>query len=242
VIERPADLTADWLTAAIGAGDVNGYPARIVSITTNAANTSAVVTSVPQQWACNNTPAEGLLVKTISLVGAAAEVEAVLTLARPDRTAYAAYSQELPAVYVTGAACELWAYTGDAPYTGAPAQRISGSIVDDKSGNTPNLEAQGVFVIIGKANWNWVCATTLRMLLRFARTITTPHCERSSSQLACAESPQEITTAWSMSTMPLRNVSWTSGVAAKTSTMSLSNLIFLILAWFVTCAAKEVAA
>jgi len=31
-----------------------------------------------------------------------------------------------------------------------PAQRISGYLVDDKSGNTPNLEAQGVFVIIGK--------------------------------------------------------------------------------------------
>lgn len=108
----------------IGAGDVNGFAARILSIATDAANTTAVVTSVPQQWACNNTPAEGILVKTISLVGAAAEVSAVLTLDRPDRTAYAAYGQELPAVYVTGAACELWAYTGDAPYSGAPAERF----------------------------------------------------------------------------------------------------------------------
>ena len=108
----------------IGAGDLYGNAARILSIQTNAANTSAIVTSIPQQWACNNTPAEGTLVKTLTLVGAAAEVTAVLTLNRPDHTPYPPFQQELPAVYVTGAACELWAYVGDAPYTGAPAQRF----------------------------------------------------------------------------------------------------------------------
>ena len=32
-----------------------------------------------------------------------------------------------------------------------PAQRISGYLVDDVSGNTPELEAQGIFVILAKA-------------------------------------------------------------------------------------------
>ena len=32
-----------------------------------------------------------------------------------------------------------------------PAQRIAGYLIDDKSGNTPELEAQGIFVIIAKA-------------------------------------------------------------------------------------------
>jgi hypothetical protein len=31
-----------------------------------------------------------------------------------------------------------------------PAQRINGYLIDDKSGNTPTLEAQGIFVIIVK--------------------------------------------------------------------------------------------
>jgi hypothetical protein len=31
-----------------------------------------------------------------------------------------------------------------------PAQRINGYIIDDKSGNTPNTEAQGIFVVIAK--------------------------------------------------------------------------------------------
>lgn len=31
-----------------------------------------------------------------------------------------------------------------------PAQRIAGYLIDDKSGNTDDLEAQGIFVVIGK--------------------------------------------------------------------------------------------
>jgi hypothetical protein len=31
-----------------------------------------------------------------------------------------------------------------------PAQRISGYLLDDKSGNTPDLEAKGIFVLIAK--------------------------------------------------------------------------------------------
>jgi hypothetical protein len=120
----PPNPYSDFPYNPIGAGDEYGNPARILSITVGAGNTSAVVTTIPQQWACNNTPAEGTLVKTITLVGYTAEVSAVLSLDRPDHTPYVAYSQELPAVYVTGAACELWAYVGDAPYSAAPAQQF----------------------------------------------------------------------------------------------------------------------
>jgi hypothetical protein len=108
----------------IGAGDYFGHPARLVSVAVAPDNASAVVTSVPAQWACDDVPAEGTLVKTITLVGAAAEVATSLALARPDTTVYPPFQQELPAVYVTGELCALWAYTGDAPFTGAPATQL----------------------------------------------------------------------------------------------------------------------
>lgn len=108
----------------IGAGDYYGNPARILSINVSSDNTSAIVTSIPAQWACNNTPAEGILVKTITLVGNVAEVSAVLTLNRPDRTIYPPFQQELPAVYVTGSLCSLWAYTGNNPYTNDTATQL----------------------------------------------------------------------------------------------------------------------
>jgi hypothetical protein len=120
----PPNPYADFPYNPIGAGDEYGNAARILSIVTSTDNTSAVVTSIPQQWACNNTPAEGVLVKTISLAGPAVEVRAVFTLDRPDHTAYPPFGQELPAVYVTGELCELWAYVGDAPWTSAPPQEF----------------------------------------------------------------------------------------------------------------------
>jgi hypothetical protein len=108
----------------IGAGDYYGNPAQLLSVVLNADNTSATVTSIPAQWACNRTPAEGVLVKRISLVGNAAEVATSLQLDRPDKSFYGVFSQELPAVYVTGALCELWSYVGDAPYTNDTATQF----------------------------------------------------------------------------------------------------------------------
>jgi hypothetical protein len=59
--------------------------------------------------------------------------------------------QPLTADFKDSAVGEVTAFLSDLLSANNPAaQRISGFIVDDKSGNTPNLEAQGVFVIIVK--------------------------------------------------------------------------------------------
>lgn len=60
-----------------------------------------------------------------TLKGSSALVRNRLTSTRPDQGSHPPTPQELPALSTTGTAYRLFTYDGRAPYTGAPARRIS---------------------------------------------------------------------------------------------------------------------
>ena len=90
-----------------------------MNVTVAPDNTSAVVWTLPLQWACDNVPCDCTFEQRIQLRGAAVEVQLTMHTARADTTVYPATTQELPAVYVTGDYCHLWTFNGSAPFTGA---------------------------------------------------------------------------------------------------------------------------
>ena len=85
-----------------GAGDVKHHAGQILSITNT--STTAVVTSIPLQWACDNVPCECTFTTNVTLAPDAAvvNVEATLNNNRSDTTDYGAKGQELPATYSIG--------------------------------------------------------------------------------------------------------------------------------------------
>ena len=82
------------------------------------------VKTVPMQWPLNNVPGECEVESWLTLEGAVARVRCRLTNRRADTTQYPARSQELPAVYTIGTLWKLMTYTGAAPFTNAPLERI----------------------------------------------------------------------------------------------------------------------
>ena len=117
---EPGGWGQPWPWNPIGSGDVYLHAAPIINVTIAPDNTSAVVWTLPLQWACDNVPCDCTFEQEIQLSGSAVEVKLTMHTARVDQTRYPATTQELPAVYVTGDYCRLWTYNGSAPFTGGP--------------------------------------------------------------------------------------------------------------------------
>ena len=118
---EPGGWGRPWPWNPIGAGDVYLHAAPIINLTVAPDGASAVVWTVPYQWACDTVPCDCLFEQRISLVGNAVEVRFTLHTDRADKTFYPGQTQELPAVYIIGDYCHLWTYNGSAPFTGDAA-------------------------------------------------------------------------------------------------------------------------
>lgn len=106
----------------IQSGDVGGNPSRVLEHRND--GRTLFVKCVPMQWPHSGVPGECTYEWTLSLAGPTVTVQARLRNARPDATQYPAKSQELPAVYTNGVWYRLFSYTGDAPFTQQPVERI----------------------------------------------------------------------------------------------------------------------
>ncbi len=109
-----------------GAGDRNGNPSLVVAHTNDGA--TIYVRSIPRIWTCDDVACECTFEQWITLDGNAVHVRNRLTNSRSDRTQYAAFPQELPAVYTTGKLHRLFTYSGAEPYTGAPPSQIMATL------------------------------------------------------------------------------------------------------------------
>ena len=110
----------NWPWNPIGAGDVAGHSGEVLSIQEDPTKTSLYVRSRPLQWACDKVPCECVFEKWIRLDGTAVVVDARLSNARSDHTAYSVHNQELPAVYTVGTLYRLFSYNGTEPFTDGP--------------------------------------------------------------------------------------------------------------------------
>jgi len=106
----------------IQAGDDYGNGSKVVEFTQK--NTTLYVKCIPMQWPLNNVPGECTYECWIDLKENTVQVRCRLNNARSDTTRYAGRHQELPAVYTNGEYYRLMTYSGDKPFTGAPAARI----------------------------------------------------------------------------------------------------------------------
>lgn len=79
------------------------------------------VRCIPMQWPHINVPGDCIFEVTYRLIGTnAIEMTARIINSRSDKTQYPAKHQEMPALYTNGPWYKLIAYTGSAPFTGAP--------------------------------------------------------------------------------------------------------------------------
>ncbi len=122
---NPAPPWTNFPWNPIGAGDTYGNPAPVLEQSND--GTTIYTKTAPLQWALNNVACECVSEQWITLEGNAVRVRNRLTNSRTDRTQYHAYGQELPAVYTNGTFWRLFAYAGDAPYTGGSLTQLSAS-------------------------------------------------------------------------------------------------------------------
>ncbi|HLK60032.1 MAG TPA: hypothetical protein VKU00_25960 [Chthonomonadaceae bacterium] len=112
----------NWPWNPIGTGDVYGHASQVLTCTND--GKTLYVKSIPLQWALDNVPGECTFETWITLSANTAHVRNRLVNHRSDRTPYAAFDQELPAVYTVGKLYRLFTYDGSKPFTGQPARRI----------------------------------------------------------------------------------------------------------------------
>lgn len=79
----------------------------------------------PMHWPLDNVPGECTFESWIKLDGDRVRVRGRLNNARPETTWFGAAGQELPAVYTNGVYYRLMTYTGEQPFTGGAAERIT---------------------------------------------------------------------------------------------------------------------
>jgi hypothetical protein len=114
---EPGGWGQPWPWNPIGSGDVYLHASPVLNLTISPDNTSAIVWTLPYQWACDHVPCDCLFEQHITLNGLAVEVALTLHTNRNDTTFYSARTQELPAVYITGDYCNLFTYNGSSPFT-----------------------------------------------------------------------------------------------------------------------------
>ncbi|WP_422931578.1 hypothetical protein [Singulisphaera sp. PoT] len=112
----------NWPWNPIGSGDVYGNSSKVKEFTND--GKTLHITTIPMQWALKNVPGECTFETTITLEGPAARVHCRLNNHRPDKTAYPASNQELPAVYTIGKLYRLFTYDGTEPFTNAPLRLV----------------------------------------------------------------------------------------------------------------------
>ncbi|MFM8495387.1 MAG: beta strand repeat-containing protein [Planctomycetia bacterium] len=105
-----------WGWNPVQAGDAYGNASRVVASST----TGGVLytKTIPKQWALQNVDSECTMEQWITISGSVATVRNRLTNARSDTTSYAAFTQELPAMYTRGTLTQLKTYAGTQPFTG----------------------------------------------------------------------------------------------------------------------------
>lgn len=121
---EPAPPWTNFPWNPIGAGDRYGNVATVLEHANDGAR--IYTKTAPLQWALRAEPAECVFEQWIELEGSAVRGRNRLTNDRSDRTAYRAYTQELPAVYTSTPYTRLLTYDGDAPYTNAPLSEQTG--------------------------------------------------------------------------------------------------------------------
>jgi len=114
---EPGGWNQPWPWNPIGSGDVYLHASPVLNLTISSDNTSAIVWTLPYQWACDHVPCDCLFEQHIFLSNNAVEVSLTLHTNRNDTTFYPARTQELPAVYVTGDYCNLYTYNGSSPFS-----------------------------------------------------------------------------------------------------------------------------
>ncbi len=85
---------------------------------------SIYVKTLPLQWPLNHVPGDCTFESWLRLEGTVVTVRARLNNARLDKTQYPARLQELPATYANAPYHRVVSYTGDLPFTGAPAREV----------------------------------------------------------------------------------------------------------------------
>lgn len=112
-----------WPWNPISSGDAFGHSSTVMVL--NQTDTTLYVKARPLQWALDNVPCNCTFETFISLDANGAYVRNRLLNFRGDTTHYGPMSQELPAVYTIGVLSHLWAYTGDAPWSGDAISEVS---------------------------------------------------------------------------------------------------------------------
>ena len=99
----------------IQTGDVFGHPSRVLDHRND--GRELYVKCVPMHWPLENVPGECVFETWTTLDGPTVTMRFRATNARPDKTAYAARMQELPAVYVISRLHRFMSYVGERPFT-----------------------------------------------------------------------------------------------------------------------------
>lgn len=106
----------------IQAGDDFKHASRVLDHRND--GRSIYVKTLPLQWPLNNVPGDCTFESWLRLDGPVVTVRARLNNARLDKTQYPARLQELPAVYANAPYHRVVSYTGDRPFSGAPARAV----------------------------------------------------------------------------------------------------------------------
>jgi hypothetical protein len=118
--EKPHEVWAKLGWNPIQSGSVGKVKSRTIACEQPDPLTLRV-RCIPMQWPHTNVPGDCIFEVTYRLVGAnAIEMTARIINSRSDKTQYPAKHQEMPALYTNGPWYKLIAYTGNAPFTGAP--------------------------------------------------------------------------------------------------------------------------
>lgn len=99
----------------IQVGDYYHNPSQVVSI--DVQSNQLYAKTIPYQFALNKVPGEATIEHWIRLEGSVVKVHAKITMARSDRTQYAARQQEFPCMYLNGDYHNIMYYKDGQPFT-----------------------------------------------------------------------------------------------------------------------------
>lgn len=134
----------------IQTGDVFGHPSRVLDHRND--GRELYVKCVPMHWPLENVPGECVYESWTTLDGPTVTMRFRATNARPDKTAYAARMQELPAVYVISRLHRFMSYVGERPFTGGGLTHLDNDFRKPWPW-TRRIGAEGWAALVGDDDW-----------------------------------------------------------------------------------------
>ncbi len=134
----------------IQTGDYFGNPSRVLDHRND--GHELYVKCVPMHWPLENMPGECVYESWTTLDGPTVTMRFRATNARPDKTAYAARMQELPAIYVVSRLHRFMSYVGEKPFTGGELTHLENDFHKPWPW-TRRIGTEGWAALVGDDGW-----------------------------------------------------------------------------------------